>query len=336
MNNICGLTPENLVLTLPDVLKQDEGMRALASAVADILSGRSKEIENILIYPCVDEMPEELLDILAYDFKVDWYNYDYPLQAKRELIKSSPYVHRHLGTKGAIMAAVTSVYPKSIVEEWFEYGGNPFCFRVIVDVGSPVIPIVDYDLYKTIDLYKSFRSRLDGIMFRSKAHIQIGCKCGYIVYGTRVCGTFPSRATQGAIAEHNLIVETSANGVAYSAAATGTLEAGTYPSRATQGAINIEKVAVELGTAGIAYSTPNTGNGVSGIYPATATQGAMNAENILLKFSASGVAYEVPVAGVNPEIATQGGVESSGIYADVSGAGIAYSTPLCGTAPGGF
>ena len=74
------------------------------------------EIEKAAIYPRIDELDEALLDILAYDFKVDWYGYDYPLETKRALLKSSFYIHRHLGTKGAVEAAIQSVYPKSIVK----------------------------------------------------------------------------------------------------------------------------------------------------------------------------------------------------------------------------
>ena len=72
MNDTHGLTVENLLRTLPDVLKNDESMAALAAAIAQVLSARPSEIRNLMIYPRIEELPEDLLDILAYDFKVDW------------------------------------------------------------------------------------------------------------------------------------------------------------------------------------------------------------------------------------------------------------------------
>ncbi len=106
---------------LPPVLRNDRRMMALGPVVAEELSGpHERESRKRAIYPRIDELDEALLDILAYDFKVDRYGYDYPLETKRALLKSSFYIHRHLGTKGAVEAAIQSVYPKSIVEEWFD------------------------------------------------------------------------------------------------------------------------------------------------------------------------------------------------------------------------
>ena len=124
-------TAEEFLRALPPVLRNDRRMMALGQVVAEELSDRMSEIEKAAIYPRIDELDEALLDILAYDFKVDWYGYDYPLETKRALLKSSFYIHRHLGTKGAVEAAIQSMYPKSIVEEWFDYveGGNPYTFR---------------------------------------------------------------------------------------------------------------------------------------------------------------------------------------------------------------
>ena len=89
-----GITSENLMRTLPDVLRNDKNTRALAQVIADALSARNEEIDRLRIYTQIDNLPEELLDILAHDFKVDWYGYDYGIEAKRALIKDSFQVHR--------------------------------------------------------------------------------------------------------------------------------------------------------------------------------------------------------------------------------------------------
>lgn len=62
MNDAHGLTAENLLRTLPDVLKNDESMAALAAAIAQVLSARPSEIRNLMIYPRIEELPEDLLD----------------------------------------------------------------------------------------------------------------------------------------------------------------------------------------------------------------------------------------------------------------------------------
>lgn len=73
---------------LPEALKKDPKMVALANATAATLLDTSGIIDNVLIYSRFDELPEELVDILAYDLHVDWYDYNYPLEAKRDLVKT--------------------------------------------------------------------------------------------------------------------------------------------------------------------------------------------------------------------------------------------------------
>lgn len=133
MNKEHDVTAENLLKSLPSVMKGDSSIMALATSVADMLAARHDEIQSILIYADIDKLPEELLDILAYDFKVDWYRYDYLVDAKKALLKSSFSVHRHLGTKRAVEQVVQDYFGSGTVEEWFQYGGQPYHFKVNTD-----------------------------------------------------------------------------------------------------------------------------------------------------------------------------------------------------------
>ena len=83
---------------LPGALKHDPKMRAIAEAVTKEALTVSGEIENVLIYSRIDELPEELIDILAYDMHVDWYDYSFPLKVKRDILKGSVKVHKKMGT----------------------------------------------------------------------------------------------------------------------------------------------------------------------------------------------------------------------------------------------
>lgn len=219
-----SLSAQNLLATLPQVLQNDPDMAALASSIADILAKRKEEIRRVAIYSRIDDLPEDLLDILAYDFKVDWYNPDYPIEAKRALLKSNWSVHRRLGTKGAISTALSDLYPGSTVEEWFEYGGEPYFFRVVVDVTEQYMDISHDEIIRTIDIYKSLRSQIeeDAIYYRSRQVFRIRTSCGAVVYGVRLCGTYPVRATQGSIEPGNLSVETDGAGTAYRVKMCGT------------------------------------------------------------------------------------------------------------------
>ena len=148
---------------LPDVLKNDPKMKALADAVTKQLLEVSGNIDDVLIYSRIDELPEELLDILAYDMHVDWYDYAFPMHVKMEIIKSSVRVHKKMGTKYAVETALKALYPKSKIEEWFEYGGEPYHFRVVLNAESENVQINMKKMENEIKLYKRLSAHLDSI-----------------------------------------------------------------------------------------------------------------------------------------------------------------------------
>lgn len=170
MNEKYGLTAENLLSSLPEVLRSDKNMYALAAATAKALTDRAEEIDDLRIYSRIDELPEGLLDILAYDFKVDWWNGDYSLEEKRQVLKDSWRVHRMLGTKAAVETAISAIYPDTKVSEWFEYDGEPYCFRLHINVsGRTVIPSQHSRVLELVAYYKNMRSHLDGIEYTLEA-----------------------------------------------------------------------------------------------------------------------------------------------------------------------
>lgn len=130
MNDEYGMTPENLMRTLPEALKRDEHMNALARNIAQVLAQRCTEIESLTLYPRIEELPEELLDILAYDFNVAWWDRSLSPDAKQKTIKESWHVRKHMGTKYAVELALSAAFGSGKVTEWFEYGGQPYHFQI--------------------------------------------------------------------------------------------------------------------------------------------------------------------------------------------------------------
>ena len=125
-----GITKENLLLIMPPALTHDKSIMALAAADAEALAVRLEEIDRVRIISNIDGLDEAVLDILARDFKVDWYDPDYSLEEKRRTLKDSWRVHKTLGTRAAVETAISAIYPETTVEEWFEYGGEPYHFKL--------------------------------------------------------------------------------------------------------------------------------------------------------------------------------------------------------------
>ncbi|MBR3767518.1 MAG: phage tail protein I [Clostridia bacterium] len=166
MNKRYGITAVNLLKSFPSVLKNDKKMNALATVVANELENYKKEISLAELYSRIDELPEELLDRLAYDLKVDWWDPEYSIEEKRQILKDCRYVQRKLGTKSAVEKAISAVYPGSKVSEWFEYGGEPYHFKLLIDATyEKVEPTKHQSVLSRVDIYKNLRSELDGVEY---------------------------------------------------------------------------------------------------------------------------------------------------------------------------
>jgi phage tail P2-like protein len=153
---------------IPTALQHDPKMVALAKTVSDQLKEASGQIKNVLIYSRIDELPEELVDVLAYDLHVDWYDYSYPIEAKRDLVKNSVKVHKKMGTKFAIENAVRSLHPNSVLEEWFEYGGNPGNFNIILNISDSRVEVSLKKISDTVKFYKRLSAKLEVIDYLYK------------------------------------------------------------------------------------------------------------------------------------------------------------------------
>ncbi len=177
MNNQYGLTTTNLLRTLPDALKSDKGMVAVATVIADELTRHLQSIDKANLYSRIDELPEDLLDIMAKDFKVDWWDGEYTIEEKRATLKNHWRVHKILGTKAAVEMAISAIYPDTQVSEWFEYGGEPFHFRLLVDATYESVDREKHArVLERINFYKNLRSVLDEVEYfaNSTAYTFVG------------------------------------------------------------------------------------------------------------------------------------------------------------------
>lgn len=115
----------------------------------------------------VDTCPETHLDALAWTLSVDIWDKAWPPAKKRSVIAASMEIHRHKGTVGALKRALAALGYQGTVEEWFEYDGDPYTFRLTVDVGETGLSPVDFDLLRTVVIRtKNVRSWFAGFLWQ--------------------------------------------------------------------------------------------------------------------------------------------------------------------------
>lgn len=265
--NKYGLTRDNLLQAIPDVLKNDKGMLALATLLADRAAGLAEAPDKTKIYADLASQNEDVLDTLAKDFKIDWYDYNYALATKRALVRNSFFIHNHLGTKGSVVQALSDIYPNSTVQEWFEYGGDPYFFRVVIDVTDAREPAQLGLLKKAIEYYKSYRSYLeeDNVIVRISCGIAVETGASGIGYTTPKAGTVPAVSTRGGIADIGMMAATDAEGVLYETPRSGMEKAGTVPLISTQGGIDDSALMAGVSAAGSLYLVPKCGNALNAL-----------------------------------------------------------------------
>lgn len=117
-----------------------------------------------MVFGFVMELDEEMADHLCLSLDIKGYKADLPLDKKRMLIRSALLNYARLGTKAAVEDAVGIIHGGTTVQENWEYGGQPYYFRVAVDAGQEPVPENPVGrLLDTIMEYKNVRSWLQGI-----------------------------------------------------------------------------------------------------------------------------------------------------------------------------
>ena len=144
---------------------QDTQTRALGAAWDKAFRKLVNYAERVsMTFAFVMELDEEMADHLCLSLDIKGYKADLSLQKKRLLIRSALLNYSRMGTKAALEDAVGIIHGGTTVQENWEYGGQPYFFRVAVDAGqekvaeNPVGRLLD-----TIMEYKNARSWLQGI-----------------------------------------------------------------------------------------------------------------------------------------------------------------------------
>lgn len=149
---------------MPPSLQSDERLMALAKALDFELEKLSAECELVLHLPRLNELPHEILDHLAHQYHVDFYSSDYSLQMKRQMLRETFYLHRIKGTPAAVEKFLSAIMKNPVVEEFFEYAGEPYYFRI--KTGGLFLEIdSEEEFLRLINHAKNLRSWLESITF---------------------------------------------------------------------------------------------------------------------------------------------------------------------------
>lgn len=151
--------PIDLQQLLPESLKGDKNVRYLAQAISESLQTLSSKVS---IVDPKKELHGNLLDLIAWQEHVDFYDASLPLEIKQELVRKSSWFHKRKGTPAAVEDLISTIFEEGKVVEWFEYGGEPYTFKVVTNNQS-VTQEKASEFIRALNSIKNMRSRLDKV-----------------------------------------------------------------------------------------------------------------------------------------------------------------------------
>ena len=156
----------SLLDILPPNLLADKQIHAAARTLDDELQKITAATRNALLLPRLDELSEEVIDLLAWQWHVDFYESSMSIETKRQLVRESIAWHRIKGTKAAVEKMARTVFKGGVVTEWFEYGGEPYHFRIDLLTAPNITQDDTARLLAVVNAAKNVRSVLDELRFR--------------------------------------------------------------------------------------------------------------------------------------------------------------------------
>jgi len=174
--DILGIMPPNIAA--------DNNVQMMAQAFNEVLREIIAKIPNLAIIPRLvrkEIVDHTLLDLLAWGFNTPtpFYRVDLPIEKKQDLISKTLDWYTRKGTPAMIEEIATIVFDECEIQEWFEYGGLPYRFRITTAETVEDMAAIG-ELVRAIYLVKNTRSFIDTITAMIQARMTLHTGIGVV------------------------------------------------------------------------------------------------------------------------------------------------------------
>ena len=114
-------------------LTDDPAVQALSLALREGTRLLYRYAQTVYIYCSIDTAPEKVVDLLAAELRTQYYDQGLPLDTKRALVRNTLIWYMTAGTPAAVEELVAVVFGEGEVKEWFEYGAEPYWFKIVTN-----------------------------------------------------------------------------------------------------------------------------------------------------------------------------------------------------------
>ena len=162
---------------MPSNLLKDSNTNAIAESLNNELGQVSQVTREALILPRLDELDEQVIDMLAWQYHVDFYELADDIDMKRKMVRESLLWHMKKGTKYAIIKALDILGIEAEYKNWYEFepAHEPYTFEIYARVRDDYYRHHSYEqmiqnIYRMVNKSKAARSLM------SRLETEIGRK----------------------------------------------------------------------------------------------------------------------------------------------------------------
>lgn len=165
---------------IPGNISKNPEVIALSYALQQACRLLCRYSQRLYIYSNLDDQSEEVIDLLASELRTQYYRSTLDLATKRQLVKNTLIWYVSAGTPKAVEELVTAVFGVGEVKEWYEYGDEPYYFKIITNVQ---FTLEMNDFFSTmIRRVKNARSHLRTIDIRRSINQEFRVGIGQYTY----------------------------------------------------------------------------------------------------------------------------------------------------------
>ncbi len=188
---------------LPDALCKDEKIIAASYAMNQTAKMILSMIDKTSVYALINVLPEGLIDLLALEFRAQYYDVKAPLEEKRGAVQNALMWYKKAGTTSVVIELCEFIYGKSKVLEWFDYNGRPYTFKLEMMEENRLIDTTGINQFiLAVKKVKNTRSLLEAIIFHRKAELEIHSGAATVCFTRQVIVDFYTEKSEEEMIYH--------------------------------------------------------------------------------------------------------------------------------------
>lgn len=169
---------------LPGALKEMPEVQAISYAINKAIRKLNQYAKTTSVYAIIDDLPENILDLLAAELRTQYYDESVDIETKRQIVKNTLNWYHKAGTPAAVRELIKSILGNGEIIEWFEYGGEPYRFKIATN--SVMEEDAIKKMEKLIGKVKNVRSHLEAIELIRMAETKTYIAAATVVHGRSV------------------------------------------------------------------------------------------------------------------------------------------------------